>query len=662
MKLTISLVLGLVSLVTYGQIPASTSPWPAVAFHAYQSPASKDAYKPSAADLASLPPGAQSSISATLGRDISSYQSRPQSSGVRAENAGHKLAADFTSTGVVIHNGSSRWRLSLRSYGYGNALKPIQSAIPQANSNRVEYERGSLTEWYVNGPLGLEQGFTIHRPPTRSTPSASSDQSLTVELTLSGDLFPSVNPDGTGLTLTDQQGKAKLRYTGLSATDAGGTSLRTWLEVRGEQLLIKVNDAGARYPVVIDPWMQRAKLTASDSTGLDGFGFSVSVSGNTIMVGAPDAVLSQGQGAVYAFVKPASGHITQIAKLTSSDGAGHLGWSVSLDGDTLVAGAPLTDIGNAQYQGAVYVFVKPASGWKDMTETAKLLASDGQSGDVLGWSVSLSGDTLVAGAPDATINSQYQGTIYVFARPPGGWKSTSKFTAKITTSDGGFGDGFGSSTALLGNTLVGGAGGHHSWRGAAYVFHKPANGWKSTSKFKARLTASDGAPNDGLGYSVSINRNTVVAGAIQNNNATSVGPGAAYLFVRPRSGWTAMTQTAKLTASDGVLGDELGYGVFIRGNTVVAGAPLANIGGGEFQGAAYVFVKPARGWRKKMSQTAKLAAGDRSHEFFGAAESALGNMLIVGADSYCSGCPSGAAYVFGISNADDSAHEIADIQ
>jgi hypothetical protein len=416
------------------------------------------------------------------------------------------------------------------------------------------------------------------------------------------------------------------------------------------------DDAGARYPVVIDSWVQKAKLRASDSTGLDGFGFSLSVSGNTIMVGAPDAVLSQEQGAIYVFVKSASGHITQMAKLTSSDGAGHLGRSVSFDGDTLVAGAPYTDIGNNQYQGAAYVFVKPAGGWKDMTETAKLTASDGEPGDDLGWSVSVSGDTIVAGAPDPNVTNQYQGAIYVFAKPSGGWKSTSKFTAKITTSDGGFGDGFGSSSVQLGNTLVGGASGHNSLRGAAYVFLKPASGWKSTSKFKARLTASDGTPIDLLGQSLSINRNTVVAGAIQFNNATAVGPGAAYVFVRPPGGWTDMTQTAKLTASDGANGDELGYGVFISGNTVVAGAPIATIGGLESQGTAYVFVKPARGWPKKMTQTAKLAAADRLQNFFGDAASAIGNRLIVGANSYCDGCNSGAAYVFGMIKADDSKH------
>jgi hypothetical protein len=266
----------------------------------------------------------------------------------------------------------------------------------------------------------------------------------------------------------------------------------------------------------------------------------------------------------------------------------------------------------------------------------------------------LSGDTVAAGAPSATTNYQYQGAIYVFAKPPGGWKSTSKFNAKISNIDGGFADGFGSSMALLGNTLVGGAPGHNSSQGAAYVLLKPTSDWKSTSRFNARLTPSDATPSDMLGQSLSINRNTIVAGAIQFPNPTPTGPGAAFVFVRPPGGWTDMTQTAKLIASDGVPGDELGWSLFIGGSKVVAGARLASIGRAEFEGAPCVFVKPARGRPKKMTQTVKLVRWRQNARVLGDSVSAIDNMLIVGADSYCSGCPSGAGYVFGRTKTDDA--------
>ena len=83
-----------------------------------------------------------------------------------------------------------------------------------------------------------------------------------------------------------KDGKAMLRYTGLQARDAAGRELRSWLEVRGKRLLVRVEDMGARYPVAVDPWVQQAELKASDGAADDSFGNSVAVSGSTVVVGA----------------------------------------------------------------------------------------------------------------------------------------------------------------------------------------------------------------------------------------------------------------------------------------------------------------------------------------------------------------------------------------
>jgi len=88
-------------------------------------------------------------------------------------------------------------------------------------------------------------------------------------LALSGDLKAAVDAGRTGLTLTARDQQAELRYSGLIAFDATGTPLRAWLELRGERLLVKVSETGARYPVVIDPWIQLARLTASDGKPYD---------------------------------------------------------------------------------------------------------------------------------------------------------------------------------------------------------------------------------------------------------------------------------------------------------------------------------------------------------------------------------------------------------
>lgn len=120
--------------------------------------------------------------------------------------------------------GSAHWELS--AYGYGTDLGAVLPVAPQAEANRVEYRRGPLTEWYVNGPLGVQQGFTLTSPP-----GAGSGNPLTLALALRGDLKAEVDRAGDGLTLRRADGAAAVRYRGLSAYDAAGRKLRAWLEI-----------------------------------------------------------------------------------------------------------------------------------------------------------------------------------------------------------------------------------------------------------------------------------------------------------------------------------------------------------------------------------------------------------------------------------------------
>jgi len=79
------------------------------------------------------------------------------------------MALDFTRHGVEVDSKGARWGLALRGYGYGDQRIAVRQAAPQAKANRIEYERGALTEWYINGPLGLEQGFTLAQPPGKAS-------------------------------------------------------------------------------------------------------------------------------------------------------------------------------------------------------------------------------------------------------------------------------------------------------------------------------------------------------------------------------------------------------------------------------------------------------------------------------------------------------------
>jgi hypothetical protein len=270
-------------------------------------------------------------------------------------------------------------------------------------------------------------------------------------------------------------------------------------------------------------------LTSNDPLMDDGdvFGRSVAINGDLMAVGAPGVTPgsaplgSEHQGAVYVLQRPSGGTWSQaqvIAELTASDDAtgnsnAYLGISVAIDGNTIVAGASGTYVNGQDAQGAVYVFTEPTGGWASETEAAKLTASDGARFDSLGASVAISGNSVVAGAPDAEVNGQLgQGAAYVFTEPPGGWASETE-TAKLTASDGTESEQLGSSVGIAGGNVIAGAPGRNDDLGGVYVFTE-GSGWASENE-SAVLTASDGDPNafPDLGVSVAIDGDTVVAGA-----------------------------------------------------------------------------------------------------------------------------------------------------
>jgi hypothetical protein len=406
---------------------------------------------------------------------------------------------------------------------------------------------------------------------------------------------------------------------------------------RTTAMLQSSNPPASRPAATIGAWSRQSKLTASDGRKNNELGYSVAISGDTIVVGAPYATVDSkyAQGAAYVFVKPANGwgDMTETAKLTASDSAeqAFFGCSVSISGDTIVVGADGVNVGAGQYQGAAYVFVKPAAGWRNMKETAKLTASDGTTYAYFGSSVSIGGDTVVVGADGAIVGSnKFQGAVYVFEKPTAGWKNTSAFNARLTASDGTRNSQLGYSTGISESTIIAGARsavvGANSKQGAVYVFVRPANGWTNGSE-AAKLTASDGASGDQLAYSVSIDGDVIAAGAPGSNSER----GAIYLFIMPANGWVNMTQTSKLTASDGVSEGHLGHSVAIHGDAVVAGAFTPTVGGHDDDGAAYVFTKPLEGWSKAAPGT-KLTGGNAgSHEGMGSSVATNGDSIVVGA-------------------------------
>ena len=172
--------------------------------------------------------------------------------------------------------------MQLRAFGYGSIPTPLTGAEPSAAGNRVAYSRPGLQEWYANGPLGIEQGFTVAHAP-----AAHVSGPLTLAIGLSGNTQGALEAGGHGLVFR-HDGKAVIRYTGLAATDARGRALESWLSLEGGQVLLHVDAARAPYPVRIDPFLQEGeKLTGSGESGLAEFGESVALSsdGNTALIG-----------------------------------------------------------------------------------------------------------------------------------------------------------------------------------------------------------------------------------------------------------------------------------------------------------------------------------------------------------------------------------------
>ncbi|HTA25746.1 MAG TPA: hypothetical protein VK763_19605 [Terriglobales bacterium] len=379
--------------------------------------------------------------------------------------------------------------------------------------------------------------------------------------------------------------------------------------------------------------IQNFTLTASDGVDRADFGISVAIDGNTVVVGAVNG--DQDLGAAYVFTKPASGwtDMTQTAELTASDAQSGdaVGYGVAISGNTIVVGAHGATVNGNRYQGAAYVFVMPANGWTNMTQTAKLTASDGSSDSDFGVATAINGNTIVVGAPFPN----GVGTAYVFVMPSGGWTNMTQ-TAELTASDGTDGEDFGGSVSVSGNVvLVGASDGSSQRPGAAYLFVEPSNGWMNATE-TAELTASDGAIGDEFGQSVSLSGDTAVVGA---PNHGGVGAGVVYVFVELPSGWVNMTQTAGLTVSRDTQ-TCFGDSVSIVGQVILAGAQCIN----EFKGAAYVFVKPASGWRNSSNYKLKLSIPfSLQTDYFGASVAISGTTGIVGAPYAPTSlpCPSG---------------------
>ncbi|AFM12837.1 beta strand repeat-containing protein [Turneriella parva] len=465
-------------------------------------------------------------------------------------------------------------------------------------------------------------------------------------------------------------------------------------------------------------WVQDAYLKASNAEAIDYFGYSVAVSGSTVVVGAygedsnqttitnTDGTASANNsatnsGAAYVFKREINGDWVQDAYLKASNAEANdnFGWSVAVSGSTVIVGAfreesYQTTITNADgsasannsasYSGAVYVFKRESSG--DWVQDAYLKASNAEVGDQFGWSVAVSGSTVVVGAygedsnqttitntdgaASANNSADDSGAVYVFKRETNGdWVQE----AYLKATNAGVDEQFGNSVAVSGSTVVvgaryeradqttitntdGSASANKSANGsgAVYVFKRESSGdWVQD----AYLKASNAEVSDQFGWSVAVSGSTVVVGANgEDSNQTTItntdgaasannsadDSGAVYVFKRETNGdWV---QDAYLKASNAEAIDYFGYSVAVSGSTIVVGAyqedsnqtiitntdgAASAINSATNSGAVYVFKRETNGdW---MQDAYLKASNADANDNFGYSVVVSGSTIVVGA-------------------------------
>jgi hypothetical protein len=337
------------------------------------------------------------------------------------------------------------------------------------------------------------------------------------------------------------------------------------------------------------------EISPTDGATNDQFGTSVAMDGDTLVVGAP--IKDSGAGAAYVYTRTANETWTQTSKLTASDRSNGDGFgaSVAIDGDTIVVGASGDDSG----AGSIYLF--PRSGTGSRTQADRVTASDRANGDALGSAVDIDGDVIVAGAPgDSNVGAPDgagHGSVYTFTRTgTAGRNQSAKLTASDNTLSGCIfcGSLLGDSVAIDGDTIVAGAPRDYfgntsaGVRGSVYTF---ASTGASDRQETAKLVVS-GQTAGRVGESVDIDGDTIVAGDSQGDDAF----GAAWLF--DRDGPATRNQVGKLTPANPSQNKQFGASVSISSTFIAVGAPtFATAGSG------FVFTRTGTPNRTEVWQT-----------------------------------------------------------
>ncbi|GEM_PF-763629 len=334
------------------------------------------------------------------------------------------------------------------------------------------------------------------------------------------------------------------------------------------------------------------KILASDGTQLQRFGESVAISGDTAMVGTNDT--TTGRSAVYVFTR-SNGTWVETQKLFAADGAlgdnARFGASIAIDGTFAVVGADGATVNGNTEQGAAYLFRRNGGNW---TQVAKIVAADGGPRDNFGNSVALSGSSVLVGAHKAHVNGNPRGAAYLFENSNGAWTQVQKIKGVDTRDNDAFGYRVAFSDASI---IVTAQLGNLDFPGALYFFKKTGGTWLQKQKLMGEVYSMFGSTLAAHG-----NRLVTSAPALD-------GEGVVYVYAELDGIWS---RTHTLRTPEGELFANFGYSVGMTGNSIVASANAANVGGQSWAGAGYVFTESDGEWRYVQKLVASDAASNDS--------------------------------------------------
>ena len=393
-------------------------------------------------------------------------------------------------------------------------------------------------------------------------------------------------------------------------------------------------------PGAQEPWLPVASFQEDDSDGSDEeFGWSVSISGNQMAVGARSWNNSTSDyGRVFIYALDAQGQWSLYATLNNPQPTNYdyFGHSVSLSGDWLAVGAPYADINGNVYVGKTHIYTRNAGGQWNLATT---LSEDlGGSGTYFGAAVSMSGDRLAVLSWSGQIASCpgcIEGTIHIYQRDSQGtWILSESFPNPSSTS------GLGTAALTLsGDTLVVG----HRYEyvgglpdtGAAFIYECDPSGQWSHTATKYRPGILQGS--DYFGWSVSVSGDLLAVSSIDNSLNPSWS-GTAHLYQRSATGqWNHLTSIPNPDPQDN---DQFGSSLALSGHRLAVGAENDNSG----SGGAYIYAQDSQGNWSLVSSLVNPGPQPTSGSDFGHSVSLSGGLLAVGGhttDSY-----SGRAWIF----------------